>query len=340
VAGNKKSRTVKTAVLGILISLVTSIAIIKMTETRLTWEAVKTANVYYLALAVILQASFWFLWALRLKEVVMCLNHKLSFGYALEMTMASMFLAAITPSSAGGEPLRIKMLSDRGVNVGSAVAAVLAERVLDSIFFATALPIFILISDFSTKFGVEVTIIFATSLVLFLIFLYHLFKKPERVERLTDHVYKIFRRFSERKAHNLQDYIRKEMFAFRDAAIQLSTVSKEKLFILISITVALWSVGFMIPSAILLAFGSKPFFLLSYTSQLIIVVVSLIPLTPGSSGIAEASMAYLYSKFVSSEILGILVGIWRVVTYALNIIVGLFVNIRILKSRYLSNNSS
>lgn len=107
-----------------------------------------------------------------------------------------------------------------------------------------------------------------------------------------------------------------------------------------SLTVALWTVGFMIPSAILLALGSNPFFLLSYTSQLIIVVVSLIPLTPGSSGIAEASMAYLYSKFVSNGILGILVGIWRFVTYILNIVIGLFVNIRILKSRYLSNNNS
>ncbi len=338
--GSKKGRAVKTAVLGILISLLTSIAILKLTETSLTWEAVKGANIYYLILAVALQAMFWLFWALRLREVVQFLNHEISFGYALEMTIASMFLAAITPSSAGGEPLRIKMLSDKGVNVGSAAAAVLAERVLDSIFFATALPVFILISDFSTKFGIEVTVVFATLLIMFLLFLYQLFKKPERVEKLTEYIYRIFRRFSEKKAHNLQDYIRKELFAFRDAAIRLSTISKANLFVLLTLTVALWTVGFMIPSAILLALGSKPFFLLSYTSQLIIVVVSLIPLTPGSSGIAEASMAYLYSKFVSSEILGILVGIWRFVTYILNIIVGLFVNIRILKSRYLSNNNS
>jgi len=339
VAGSKKSGAVKTAAIGILISLVTSLAIIKMTETSLTWEAVKRANVYYIALAVLLQAAFWLLWALRLKEVVSCLNHELPFGYALEMTIASMFLAAITPSSAGGEPLRVKMLSDKGVNVGSAAAAVLAERVLDSMFFATALPIFIVLSDFSTKFGIEVTVIFTTLLLAFLFFLYQLFKKPERVEKLTDYLYRLFKRVSEERAHDLQDFIRRELFTFREAAIQLSSNSKRRLFELFALTIALWSVGFLIPSAILLALGSKPFFLLSYTAQLIIVVVSLVPLTPGSSGIAEASMAYLYSKFVPSEVLGILVGIWRFITYALNIIVGLFVNIKILKSRYLSNDN-
>ncbi len=337
-AGSKKSRAVKTAIFGILISLVTSLIIIKLTETSLTWEAVKSANVYYLAIAVLLQTMFWFFWALRLKEVVNYLNHSLSFSYAFEMTLASMFLAAITPSSAGGEPLRIKMLSDKGVNVGSAAAAVLAERVLDSIFFATALPVLILVSGFATKFGMEVTIIFATLLTFFLLLLYHLFRKPERVDKLTEYIYRLFKKVSEEKAHNLQDYIRRELFAFRDASIQLSTISKKSLFVLLILTAALWTVGFMIPSAILLALGSKPFFLLSYTSQLIIVVVSLIPLTPGSSGIAEASMAYLYSRFVSSDILGILVGIWRFVTYVLNIVAGMFINIRILKSRYLSNN--
>ncbi|MEM2086719.1 MAG: flippase-like domain-containing protein, partial [Archaeoglobaceae archaeon] len=65
---------------------------------------------------------------------------------------------------------------------------------------------------------------------------------------------------------------------------------------------------------------------------LIIVVISLIPLTPGSSGIAETSMAYLYSNFVDLSILGSLVAIWRLITYHMTIILSaLSLNAKALK---------
>jgi len=335
--GSKKSKIVRMAVVGIIISLITLIAIIKLTETSLTWEAIKKADKSYILIAFFFQTLFWVFWALRLKFVAKCLYHQIPFNYALETSIASMFLAAITPSSAGGEPLRVKMLSDKGMNVGSAVAAVLVERILDSIFFVTALPLFLILSDFSTKLGLEVTAVFGISLFLFIIFLYELLRKPENILRLTNYLHKIARKLNEKKADRIRDSLIKELYSFRNATIDLFSNPKKNLFILFSLTAMLWTVGFLIPSFILLSLGSEPFYLLSYTAQLIIVIISLIPLTPGSSGIAELSMAYFYSKFVSADILGILVGIWRIITYALNIVIGFFVNVKILKSKYIDN---
>jgi len=100
-------------------------------------------------------------------------------------------------------------------------------------------------------------------------------------------------------------------------------------------TALIWFPEFLVPSAVLLALNQDPAFLLSITAQFILVIVSLVPLTPGSSGIAEAGMVYLYSKFVPQSVLGILVAIWRFITYYTNLFVGLIVNVKLLKSKYI-----
>ncbi len=330
--GSEKSKTLKMAIIGVIISVLTIAVIMKYTETKLTLSEIERANLFYILLALLLQVCFWFLWALRLKMVVSYLGHDISMKYSLETTIASMFLAAITPSSAGGEPLRIKMLKDNGMSVGSAAASVLTERILDSIFFATALPVFIFISRFAMKFGFEVSAIFTVALILFLLFIYFIVKNKENIDKFTRRVYSLLKRFSSR-AEEWTEKIRDELVYFRDALIKLSS-SPLKALNLLTVTAIMWTVGFMIPSAILLAFNYSPCILLSYTAQLIIVIVSLVPLTPGSSGIAEVSMAYLYSKFVPQDILGPLVGIWRFITYFLNIIVGFFVNLKVFRRVY------
>jgi uncharacterized protein (TIRG00374 family) len=250
--------------------------------------------------------------------------------------MASMFTAAITPSSAGGEPVRVKMLSDRGVEVGTAAFIVLAERILDSMYFSTALPVFLIVTGFSTSFGFKIAVIFITFLIIFLYILFRIFRNEESIDRFAKILYKLVKRFSERRAEKYSSVFSVELRRFREATIKMLTNSITSILVLYVFTLVMWSFGFMVPSFILLALGYDPYFLFSYTAQLIIVIVSLIPLTPGSSGIAEVSMAYLYSNFVPTNILGVLVALWRLITYHTNIFFGaIFVNYTLIKSRIL-----
>jgi len=332
---NGKSN-LKTALVGTAISLLAIFTIFKLTETKITWEIILKANSYYIAVALFLHLMFWIFWAVRIVLLSSFLNAKVEFKYALEMTLASNFLAAITPSSAGGEPLRVKMLTDKGVSVGSASAIVLAERLLDAIFFIVALPVFILISGFSTRFGIEVGAVFFIFLALFIVFLYFIFKDPKNVDKIANKVYKILQRFiKEKKADKAIRFIKDELLAFRQAAIDLVKNPIKNLTILFLATMLIWFSDFLVPSAILLALNEDPVVLLSITSQLILIIVSLIPITPGASGIVEAGMVYLYSKFLPSHVLGVLVGIWRAITYFSNLVVGFFVNVKLLKSAYL-----
>lgn len=331
---NGEGGTVRAAVIGILISILMIVAIFKLTETGFTWTMISQADLSMLLVAFFLHFLFWFFWAVRLKLLSSFLGQRIPFVYALEATIASTFLAAITPSSAGGEPLRIKMLVDKGASVGSATAIVLAERLFDAIFFVSALPVFLLISGFSTRFGFEVCFVFLMFLVGFMLFLYFLLNKPERVDRFTDKLYSVLRRFlSEDKAEKAYRYIKNEMWKFRDAVVELTKNSINQLAIVMFLTFLIWISEFLVPSAILLGLNEDPAILLSVTSQLILVILSLIPITPGSSGIAEAGMGYLYSKFVPQHALGVLVALWRIITYYTNIVIGFIVNMKIIKNK-------
>lgn len=305
----------RSTLIGIVISLTTTLLIFKLTETSLTWELISRVNISFIASAIIFQAIFWLLWAFRLKEIAKNLHFELPFKNSLEITLSSMFLAAVTPSSAGGEPLRIKMLSDKGMVLGKSTFVVITERVLDSIFFILALPIFLIFTGFATELGYRVAITFILIFLFFIYFLYLVLKDEKSIQRFTSFLRRIL------KKEKLVERVETEMKNFREGSLKLLS-SPSKLIYLFSMTALMWSACFLIPSLILLSFNQNPHILLSYTAQLIIIVISLIPLTPGSSGIAETSMAYLYSKFVDFSILGSLVAVWRFITYYLNIIFG------------------
>ncbi|WP_230972417.1 UPF0104 family protein [Archaeoglobus neptunius] len=330
----------RAAMIGILVSVVVTAIIFKYTETEITWSVIKRADWRYLLLAFFMQVLFWILWAFRLQLLSKYLGYSIAFTYSVEVTMASMFTAAITPSSAGGEPVRVKMLSDRGVDVGTSAFIVLAERVLDSMYFSTALPVFLIITGFSTSFGFKIAVIFISLLLVFLYALFRVLRNESSIEKFADVLYRLVRKFNEKKAEKYSNAFSRELRRFREATIKMLSNSLSSIFVLYVITLILWSAGFMVPSFILISLGYDPYYLFSYTAQLIIVIVSLIPLTPGSSGIAEVSMAYLYSNFVDTNILGILVALWRLITYHTNIFFGaLFVNYSIIKSRILKKRS-
>ncbi len=308
---------------GLLLSLATILVIFKLTETSMTWRVIAGARPGLLLLAVAFHLLFWLFWAFRLKLLFSILNHRISVGYALEVTLASMFLAAITPSSAGGEPLRVKMLVDKGATLGGASAVVVAERLLDAIFFLLALALFLILTGFSTRFGIEIGVAFFAMLVVCTAILTVAIKKPEGVEKIVQRLYPLLSKvLRERRAEKISAFVTREARLFSDAAIELTTKSPYRLVFAFLLTAQLWLFEFLVPSAVLLAFNQSPVVLYSITAQLIIVIVSLLPLTPGSSGLAETSMVYLYSRFVAVSTVGVLVGVWRVITYFSNLIVG------------------
>jgi len=87
-------------------------------------------------------------------------------------------------------------------------------------------------------------------------------------------------------------------------------------------TAGFWASEFLVASLILVALAQPPFIAESFLFQLIIAIVMMVPLTPGSSGIAEISATTLYALIVPSAIVGVFVLLWRALLYYYNIVIG------------------
>lgn len=202
------------------------------------------------------------------------------------------------------------------MSYGSATAVAVGERLLDSIFFVAALAIFLTISGFMTGFGLEIGAIFFILLLLFIIFLGELAARPDRITRLLA--------WAKIKTGNrpIISSIEKQVWLFRDAGIQLARETMRHIPAMITLSALIWICDFLVPSALLVGMGQDPKFLFSITAQIILAIIGILPLTPGGSGVTELSMSYLYSMFVTPALLGPLVALWRIITYFINIIVG------------------
>ena len=68
------------------------------------------------------------------------LGHKVGLIRSFEIVVSGTFVAALTPSSIGGEPLRIHLLSQDKMPIGKATAVILGERILDAMLMLLAAP--------------------------------------------------------------------------------------------------------------------------------------------------------------------------------------------------------
>jgi uncharacterized protein (TIRG00374 family) len=303
-------------ILAVLISAATIIIIFKFTNTSTTYQALFSIDVKFVILAVLLQWLSWVFWSVRIQILAKLVSHKVSFKLAMQTTIASLFVASLAPSTAGGEPVRMKMLADDGMSYGSALTVVLAERLLDSLLFLVALATCLLLTNFVFGVGLEIGAFFLVLIILLLIFLWELIKRPDRISRL-------FAWLKRKRGHRKTiDLLEKETWLFRQADIDLLKGSRKEIPAMAAVTVTIWACEFLIPSVILVGLNQGPSLLYSITAQIIITLISLLPLTPGSSGIAEFSMSYIYGKFVPVYLLGVLVALWRLITYFMGLIVG------------------
>jgi hypothetical protein len=341
----KKSRTIK---ISIIVSIVLSIAIIliilKLTVDSTTIDRLMHANIHYeyFLLAVLLNVLTFFIWGARLKVLSNAIDKNVHVGLweSTKIVIANLFLAGITLSMAGGEPVRIYLLNKDGMSLGGATASVLGERLIDAIFILACIPfaLFIFKDRIDDKIlntglliGVVVFIIFVA------LFLYAI-KYPDKVKSFLNYLdLKISRLFKKKEKTKITDFINREVDNFHNSMVFFAREGKKAFFIGGVLTAAYWFTGFLIPSALLVGLGLPPHIIESFAAQMLLIVIVMMPTTPGSSGIAEGGMAGLYSVIIGIGspqlyLLGVFVILFRFITYHMNVIAGAIFQYRIFKS--------
>jgi glycosyltransferase 2 family protein len=313
--------------------------VLYFTVDETTIDYLSRVNPLFLLFALLSHIVALGFWALRIQKMSASLGYRVSFKHCLNLVFANMLVAAVTPSQAGGEPVRIHELYRADVTLGDATAIVIMERVLDGIVLG-ALGAFAML--FLGSYWASLTAgMSGVSLVMYaawisvtafvLIFAYSV-KNPDRLKRFLKRVSKwIDRRWRLKRLEHFLEVIDREVDNFHQGMSRFVRHGRSGLVWGMLFTTLFWFAEFIIASLLLVGLGQPPYLIESFVIQLVIAVIMMLPLTPGGSGIAELSATSLYGLFVPSAIVGVFVLLWRLILYYCNIVLGLLPSLSIVR---------
>lgn len=337
----EKHKTMKRPVLiSIALSVAIIIVILLFTFDAKTLDYLTSTNIRYefFIAAIFVNILYWVCWGGRLKTLSNAIdkNVKISLKESTEIIMANLFLANITPSMAGGEPVRIYLLNKNGLSIGDATAAVLSERLLDAVFLLMCFPFAFIILSSRLETGplkIGLAIAFLVFISLLAAFAYAI-KYPEKMKRFLIWINKKTSKFSKKKERESKTVakINREVNNFHNSMVFLLSEGKLAFIKAFILTALFWAVGWMIPILILMGLGLGPHVIESTAAQILMIIIVMMPTTPGSAGITEGGIAALYSVFIDSSLVGVFVLVFRLMTYHLGLIVGGIYQYKIFKS--------
>jgi uncharacterized protein (TIRG00374 family) len=165
------------------------------------------------------------------------------------------------------------------------------------------------------------------------LFLFYLgIRRPDVVKSVVNRVARFLaRNWETTRVEELIERADKEIDNFQGAVIRFVKSAKGGLLWGMVFTLLYWVSEIVIASFILVGLGQPLLILESFVIQLILAILMMIPLTPGSSGIAEVGATSMYALFIPASIVGIFVVIWRIVLYYFNIALGILSSIIIVR---------
>ncbi|WP_342305500.1 flippase-like domain-containing protein [Methanolobus sp. ZRKC5] len=327
----------KWIIVSLLISVFSGIIVVLFTFDSGTIHALMGIKPEYILAAAVIHAMTYVIWGMRTRSLCKALGYNVSHIKSFEIVTSATLAASITPSSLGGEPLRIHLLHGQKMPLGKATAVVLGERVLDGILILTLAPFSIYVIRGVLKDSVfDFMFIFAEAGLMFILFLilYAIWRPGPTKKVVYFFVHWLAPILGKKTDAAFDVFIKRvdsELDNFHGSISVLLNEGRKGLAFGIFYTLAFWFVDFSMLYVILIGLNQHPDPILVFASQVITMIIILIPATPGGSGIAEFAGTTLFSLFVSSSVLGIAVIAWRAFTFYMNILVGGFVSFKILK---------
>ncbi len=317
-------------------SLLVLVIILFLTINENTLTYIKEINPLFLLLAFLTHVLTMCFWAWRVQKMTGSLGYRIGFFYSLNLVFANLLAAAVTPAQAGGEPVRIHELYKADVPLGDATAIVIMERVLDGIALAAlaAFSMIVLTDQWKSLGAVSEVMVYVTWIfVAGCLFLFYLaVRRPATVKRVVNWCTLLLTKTWENKrVEKLLARADKEIDNFQSATIRFVHTAKGGLLWGMFFTLLYWVSEIITASLILVGLGQPPLILESFVIQLILAILMMMPLTPGSSGIAEVGATSMYVLFIPASIVGIFVVIWRVVLYYFNIALGIVSSLIIVR---------
>ncbi|MBN2853812.1 MAG: flippase-like domain-containing protein [Clostridia bacterium] len=291
---------------------------------------IKNINYLWLMVAFSFVFIYWTFGAFTLATLKSgILGKKDNIGHTFKTVMIGQFFAAITPFSTGGQPAQVYFMSKKSVDAGKATSIV----ILKSVLFSTSMLLVSLVFFFLKKqvlisqipnFVVLFIIGSVSNLLLIIIYFLFLLNRDvsEKAVILFLKLVSYFRKKEQRNVLHQFERIKGSLESFREGFL---TISKKKSHLLLAYLfqlcqhIAIFSVPVFLIRAIEGSFFS-PLSVIAATG-LLMMITSLVP-TPGTTGGAEGLGVYFFGGFFpNSPILSVIL-IWRLITYYSAILIG------------------
>ena len=289
---------------------------------------------FWISAALLLMVVRISLYAYRLK---LASGNQFTWLQGYQVAILWDFASAVTPSTVGGAAVSVFIMNQERVSLGKGTAIVMLVSFLDQLFYVISVPILMLLVGYGQLFpdpdclessnllGVKelgsnllyVFILGYTFLFSLVVFLgWGLFLNPHKIKKmfLGFFSWKLFRRWKSSAEKTGDDII--------TASAYYKSQPRSFWVKIITATVVAWSARFLICCCIILAFTGTGDQLVVYTRQFVLWIITLLPTTPGASGVAEYSFVGLLCEFIPRGLELPISQAWRLLTYYTWILIG------------------
>jgi uncharacterized membrane protein YbhN (UPF0104 family) len=261
----------------------------------------------------------WLADTIRLQIWLRFLGKRERFTEVFRMTLASEMASAVVPAAIGGNGARLGWLITRGIAPGVASSIMLLSAFEDMFFFALAIPAALLLSA-EAQAGIS----------------------PDKLwDMLQTHgltgmrgigflaggiiafgatgwiVWKLVPERFKARLVKLNGKIKQQIVLAKQTLRQMIARGGWRFFVTVSLSGLHWACRFSMLTVLLVGLQQyvDPFNF--FASQwLVFMLMKLFP-SPGGTGGAELTFLALYRSFLPENLLGLLVGAWRVLTFTL-----------------------
>ena len=253
----------------------------------------------------------------------------LSWRQSLRVCLLCEFTSAVTPTAVGGSAFSLYFMNREGLSLGRSTTLMMTTLFFDELIFVVLCPIVVLLVPYAdllcagneslawlpATFWIVYAVIFVWTAILFV----GIVVRPSIVTRLLKAIFRLplIRRWSN-KADRLCD----------DMTIT-SEALKSKRFSWwakgFAATAVSWISRFLLVNAIILLFLPNADQLLVLCRQVAVWVVLMFAPTPGGAGISEGLFMTYYGDIIPTEAIALAVTVvWRLLSYYLYLIIGVF----------------
>ncbi len=296
------------------LGVVGNVALTLVTTDRHVLTAVRDLPLGPLALAVGLSVLPWVTNTLRLQLWAGFVGHPMGFLSGLRVVLGGLLGAAVTPTGAGGAPLKWVLLARRGISAGTVGTLMLVETVENAVVMAVAVPLAVFTSAAfeipalreaaaASRAGLASAVGVGAGLVAVTVVL----------------AWAAWRGWLGRgvryRAVRARRAVGRAVAEGREVTAFVARRGRARFALGLSLAAVQWAARYSVATAVL-AFLDVPvrpvlFWALQWAT---FTLMNAVP-TPGAAGGAEAVFAVLYSPFVPTEVLGLATAAWRMALF-------------------------